>query len=118
MGDSNLYLRRQHERLLITTEHRAAPSHDDLALELRTHGEALALHVVDNPPQPTLAEVTPDRVDALIQKVLARSPSPVRRDVLRQACRVRNQTLGEALERLIHSGRIERSNDGYRLVQD
>jgi hypothetical protein len=117
-GDSNLYLRRQHQRLLLTTEHRAAPSQDDLALELRTQGEALALQVVDNPSPPALTEVTPDRVDARIQEILARSPTATRRDVLRQACRVRNQTLGEALARLIHAGRVARSNDGYRLVED
>lgn len=119
-GDSNLYLRRQHPRLLLTTEHRAAPSHEDFALELRAQGQALALQVVDDPGPAQLPEVTPnpDCVDDEIQAVLARSHGPMRRDVLRQACRVRNQTLGDALARLTRAGRIVREGDGYRLAQD
>lgn len=117
-GDSNLYLRRQHQRLLLTTEHRAAPSRENLALELRADGDTLALYVVDDPSSPTLTEVPSDRIDARIQEILARSQTPMPRDVLRRVCRVRNQTLGKALARLIHAGRITRSNDGYRLVED
>ncbi len=117
-GDSNLYLRRQHERLLLTTEHRAAPSQEDLALELRADGDALALQVVHDPSPAPLTNVTPDRIDARIQEILARSQSPMRRDVLRRDCRVRNQTLGDALARLTHAERIPRSNDGYHLVED
>ena len=74
--------------------------------------------MVDDPSPAALTEVTPDRVDARIQEILARSPSPMRRDALRQACRVRNQTLGEALARLLQASRVECSNDGYRLVED
>ncbi|MDP6946350.1 MAG: AAA family ATPase, partial [Myxococcota bacterium] len=33
-GDSNLYVRRRGQQLLLTVEHRAAPSDDDLAIEL------------------------------------------------------------------------------------
>jgi len=46
-GDSNLYLKRKGDALLLTVEHRAAPSPADLALELLPRGEALALHVLD-----------------------------------------------------------------------
>jgi len=73
---------------------------------------------VDDPSSPTLTEVPPDRIDARIQEILARSQTPMPRDVLRRVCRVRNQTLGKAIARLIHADRITRSNDGYRLVED
>ncbi len=46
-GDSNLYLRRHGPSLRLTVEHRAAPGHDGLVLELRAGGDALALHLVD-----------------------------------------------------------------------
>ena len=49
-GDSNLYLRRRGDTLCLAIEHRAAPSRDGLVVELRTQGEALALHVVDGAP--------------------------------------------------------------------
>jgi AAA domain len=117
-GDSNLYLRRQHQRLLLTTEHRAAPAQENLPLELRAEGDALALHVVDDPSPPTLTNVTPDRIDARIHEILARAQTPMRREVLRRVCRVRNQTLGDALARLLHTGRIKRSDDGYCRVQE
>ena len=116
-GDSNLYLRRQGERLLLTTEHRAAASHDDLALELRSQGEALALHVVDHATA-VPSHDTPLPLEARIEQTLARSPVPLRREDLRDACRVRNHTLGEVLARLTDQGRVLRSADGYRLAQD
>jgi hypothetical protein len=51
-GDSNLYLRRRGDTLLLTVEHRAAPSTSGVALELRADGNALALSVVDPVPDP------------------------------------------------------------------
>jgi len=117
-GDSNLYLRRQGERLLLSTEHRAAPSHDDLALELRSQDEALALHLVDGGSQVVPPGDTAVGVEARIEQTLAHSPTPMPRDVLRHACRLRNHTLGEALTRLTEQGRVVRSPEGYRLAED
>jgi len=117
-GDSNLYLRRHGERLLLTTEHRAAPSHDDLALELRSEGEALALHVVESATASAPAHDSDSPLEVRIEQLLARSPAPLRREALRDACRVRNHTLGEALARLTYEGRVVRSADGYRLARD
>lgn len=44
-GDSNLYLRRNAERLTLSVEHRAAPAIADLALGLRAEGAHLALEI-------------------------------------------------------------------------
>jgi hypothetical protein len=46
-GDSNLYLRRIEDRLLLSIEHRAAPSQTGLPLALSAVDDALALHIVD-----------------------------------------------------------------------
>lgn len=47
-GDSNLYLRRRDQTLLLSVEHRAARSPDDLILELAT--DPLALRIADTAP--------------------------------------------------------------------
>lgn len=115
-GDSNLYLRRKGETLRLTIEHRAAPSTDGLAVELRKEGQALALHLIesgaDRPgpsrPDPTIF----DRVE----QTLAAAPAPLSRHELRKACRVRMSTLGEILATLASQGRLLRSTEGYRLV--
>ena len=62
-GDSNLYLRRNHRHLLLSVEHRAAPSHNDIPVDLASDGNALALSVLDDTPgsDPPLPS-TPERV--------------------------------------------------------
>ncbi len=94
-GDSNLYLRRQGERLWLSTEHRAAPSREDLALALHSHGAGLALEIVgdtqERPPEPPAVPSAHDR----IEQTLASAPAPLTRDQLRQRARMRTQTLGE-----------------------
>jgi hypothetical protein len=114
-GDSNLYLRRQGERLWLTTEHRAAPSREDLALTLRASGPGLALEIVvdaeDTPPAPPR---TPSPT-ARIEQILASAPAPLTREELRQRARLRTQTLGQALVELLAEGRIVKDALGYRL---
>jgi hypothetical protein len=118
-GDSNLYLRRQGERLCLTTEHRAAASCNDLALALRSQGEALALHIVEPTPEPKSPRPNADgALEPRVLHVLTEADAPVRRDVLRRACRVRNDTLGHVLARLVQQRRILHNHDGYRLPRN
>jgi hypothetical protein len=115
-GDSNLYLRRQGERLRLSTEHRAAASCDDLTLSLRSQGEALALHVVE--PTPLSKSLQPHAdagLEPRLLDLLAQTDAPVRRDTLRRVCRVRNDTLGHTLARLVQQRRILHDHGGYRL---
>ena len=117
-GDSNLYLRRYGDTLSLAIEHRAAPSRDGLVVELRAHGEALALHVVDGGPGGD--RVPAPRVRPLgerIEQALADAATPLTRCALRRACRMRAGTLGHVLARLIADGRVARSPDGYHLVR-
>src|SRR4029079_16784475 len=46
-GDSNLYLRRHGEQLMLSVEHRAAASITAVSLQLAVDGEAVALATVD-----------------------------------------------------------------------
>ena len=115
-GDSNLYLRPKGDALRLTIEHRAAPSADGLAVELRKEGQGLALHLVEpgavrpGPPHrdPTILE--------RVEQTLAAASAPLTRHELRTACRLRMSTLGEALATLASQGRVFRSVRGYEIV--
>ena len=111
-GDSNLYLRREGDTLTLTVEHRAAPSQKPMRIELVEAGEALALHVANNPaPSP------PSSLDERIASALADANSPLPFGELRSKCRVRTATLYERLAALTATGRIVKSGEGgYRLV--
>jgi hypothetical protein len=116
-GDSNLYLRRRSDRLVLTIEHRAAPAIPDLAVALAAHqGLALRVHDLPAPTEPAIALTTavplPDRVEAS----LAQAQRPLRFAELRQICRIRAARLGRILHELANQGRIQRTPRGYQLV--
>lgn len=117
-GDSNLYLRRRGDTLCLAIEHRAAPSRDGLVIELRAEGDALALHVIDNPPIADHVSAPPmaRALAARVEQALAESATPLTRRALRRLCRSRASTLGPVLARLLAAGRIMRTPEGYRLV--
>lgn len=112
-GDSNLYLRRRGERLVLTVEHRAAAGLSDLAVALSAE-QGLALRVLDEPlssqaaPSLTLAEK--------VEAALAQSKEPLRFANLRQACRIRTARLCHVLDEMSRQGRILKTPAGYRLL--
>jgi hypothetical protein len=117
-GDSNLYVRRKGEALLLTIEHRTAASAADLMLELQTTADAVALTVVDRELAdertiPTPANLTPsDR----IEQALSIAKTTLTLQQLREACRMRTASLCEALARLTAGGRVTKNETGYRLA--
>jgi len=116
-GDSNLYLRRHGPSLRLTIEHRAAPGHDGLGLELRAAGDALALHLVDAADRgaPRADPPVVSRPEHVAQ-ILATLAAPIPRRELRRACRMRDTILGEALGQLLSAGRVVKSAAGYQLA--
>jgi len=112
-GDSNLYLRRNGDDLSLSVEHRAAPSLTPMTIELAQRGPALALEVVDrrDPATPP-----PSSLDERITTALAEADHPVPFAELRGNCRVRAATLYERLGVLSATGRIAKTDDGYRLA--
>jgi hypothetical protein len=111
-GDSNLYLRRQAEDLILSVEHRAAPSIPPVSLELAQRAGALALEVADR-----RAPVTPavNSLDERIAQALAGTGPPLPFAELRSRCRVRAATLYERLTALAGSGRIVKTGNSYSL---
>lgn len=114
-GDSNLYLRRRGEALLLAVEHRAAPPIEPLALELHPHESALALRIVEDV---IVTEPVPNEpsVAARVEQALAALDEPVTRRELRAACRMRMATLCQALNELVAQGRVLERDGRYRLV--
>ncbi len=114
-GDSNLYLRRYHEQLTLSVEHRAAPSRTGILLSLRAAADALALEVLDRPaptPAPTPSPSGADRVE----QALAEATAPLSLAGLRRACRMRTASLCAILAALTSAGRIRKTPAGYQLV--
>ncbi len=116
-GDSLLYLRRSRGNLLrLSVEHRAAAAIDDFSLELRDSGDALALQRVENDSHHhTTDQHAPSAIER-VEHVLAQAATPLTLRQVRQACRMRMSSVGQALETLVANGCVVKCADGYRLA--
>jgi hypothetical protein len=110
-GDSNLYLRREDEELTLTVEHRAASSLRPMTIELAQRADALALEVVDRQELPPVPQVS---LDERIIAALAATDRALPFAELREHCRIRTATLRERIGALSASGRIVKSDGGWR----
>jgi hypothetical protein len=111
-GDSNLYMRRRGQRLTLTTEHRAAPSHDDIPLALTEAGTAVSLSVAGAPADDQSAEASSlVRVRQALQQI--GEPAPVSR--IRKLCGMRMASVCESLAELLRQGIVAQDGRGYRL---
>jgi hypothetical protein len=110
-GDSNLYLRRTQEHLVLSNEHRAAPASPPVHLELvATNAETTHLEVIGelqdgNGKHRSLEERV---LELLAQGVV------LTRAKLRDSLAVKNERLGEALEALERAGRLCRTPTGWQ----
>jgi hypothetical protein len=114
-GDSNLYLRRNGERLMMMIEHRAAPSAGPLELCLRAGpGAALALTLVDavDAVDDAPAPRTP-RPSERVLEILDAADAPLTRRELRDVCRMRSTSVGDALAELVAEGLVTETERGY-----
>jgi hypothetical protein len=108
-GDSNLYLRRSGDRLVLSSEHRAAASAPPVYLELVTT------------PQTHLAVIAQTRdehrrtLEDRVLQLLA-SADVLTRARLRGHLAVKNERLGVVLESLERAGRIRRLATGWQLT--
>ena len=112
-GDSNLYLRRTREHLVLSSEHRAAPASAPVCLELiatddeTTHLEVIAELEDGNRKQRSLNE----RVLDLLAGGAVRT-----RANLRASLGVKNERLGESLESLERAGHVRRTPGGWQRL--
>ena len=110
-GDSNLYLRRSRDQLLLSSEHRAAPASPPVYLNLIATDAGM-------PHLEVVAELHHQPRHHLLEQVLAAldKHSVLTRGKLRDALSVKNERLGEALESLQRAGRIRRNSNGWQRV--
>ena len=115
-GDSNLYVARKREGLLLTVEHRAAPSPAPLCLQL------LAPEGAQDEKIPVRLEIqdvaSPTNSTPLSERIIAylREAGPTRHRTLRGALRVRDTYLSETLRALEASGHLARTPLGWSLA--
>jgi hypothetical protein len=110
-GDSNLYLRRTRDRLVLSSEHRAAAASPPVYLDLvATNTETTHLEVV--------AELDDEKRRSLQEQLLAllAKHALLTRTKLREVLSVKNERLGDALESLERAGQIRRTAAGWQRV--
>jgi len=115
-GDSNLYLRRHQDELMLVVEHRAAAAIGDLRLSLSGDEQSLALQVVDGAPGGASEPDLPRPLAQRVVDILAAATMPMSWRDLREACRVRAATLGETLRDLERQQTIRRSSQGFQIA--
>jgi len=113
-GDSNLYLRRNNRHLILSVEQRAAPSPDDIPLNLSVNGNAPSLAVLDT-PQIDPAVAGPSSPSERILLAISKADGPLSAIQLRKTCRIRSSTISTTTADLVASGRIRRGPNGYTL---
>jgi len=109
-GDSNLYVRRRGPDLVLSIEHRAAPSPPEpFVLGLVAEDDSPRLEVRASPPHAESARPIEQRVI----EALRDGNGPRRHDDLRAALKVRNQTLLMTLRELEGRGKVIRLDGGW-----
>jgi hypothetical protein len=107
-GDSNLYLRRRGQELLLTVEHRAAAAppplalvlaHDPLRLEIIRHTHCTA----------------PANSSLELRLLAALAAGPAHLEQLREAVAARKQSVSRALQALEVTGHVVRHPTGWQL---
>jgi hypothetical protein len=108
-GDSNLYLRRARDRLMLCSEHRAAPAAPSIYLELvATPPDTPYLRVVGELQEQNRRSLQDQVLDLLAQE------GTLTRTKLRDTLSVKNERLGEALQALQQAGRIHSTPAGWQ----
>jgi hypothetical protein len=125
-GDSNLYLRRHGDQLMLSVEHRAAASITAISLQLAIDGDTVALAKIDRHlAEPALpiastaatAVTASPTVEQRISAHLAAASAPLTAEALRKLCRIRNATLTAALTDLVAASRVRKDPAGYVIAR-
>src|SRR5271167_2914311 len=111
-GDSNLYLRRTREHLVLSSEHRAAPASAPVSLEL-VASDALTTHLeilgeLRNGSTDLAMDGKRPGLEERVLDLLGQGVT-VTRTKLRNSLGVKNERLGEVLESLERAGRLCRT---------
>ncbi len=115
-GDSNAYLIRKNDKLILTVEHRAAPCPEPFSLQLVTKPDGKHTHLrVFNKSLPDNSSST-NNLDQIIFELLDRCNSPLYKKDIRKHLKVNNQRLGQVLAGMEKQGMIEKTKSGWKKV--
>lgn len=112
-GDSNLYLARSEDELVLTVEHRSAAAIDKVRLQLDA-GDHVHLRVIGNPVAAAAQESTRTLEEKIVE-YLGAEAKPIARNDLRGRLRTNNQRFGQALATLLANGRVAATSNGIAL---
>jgi hypothetical protein len=113
-GDSNAYLVRRKDRIILTLEHRAAKPPDPIALELVSLPDGAATHLEIS----SSAKITADlSLNEPILDLLLHAGKPLTRTTIRKYLKCNNQRLGQTLLDLDKQGLIMRTSKGWVNTQ-
>ena len=115
-GDSNAYLARDGDRLVLTLEHRAAKPPEPLTLQLVSRDDGSETHLAVAGGAPARGADVGASLAAQIVDALRGSATTLNRAALRARLKVNNQRLGHVLVELEARGAVERMPDGWRCV--
>lgn len=116
-GDSNAYLARRGEHLLLTLEHRAAQAPPPIQLSLQSNPDGTQTHLhLQGDAQPVVDSGNTGELADSTWQILRRHQAPVTRQTLRETLRVNNSRLGDALTALLNQGRALRTETGWLAV--
>lgn len=115
-GDSNAYLARRENRLVLTLEHRAARAPDPLMMELVSDPEGACVHLEVRDSGDVPDPFGPPSIEKGVLGVLSGSGAALSRTEIRKMLRVNNQRLGGVLDELQKDGRIVKREDGWEIA--
>ena len=118
-GDSNLYLRRSQEHLVLSNEHRAAPASAPVYLELvATDAGTTHLEVFGEVQHGSTKLAAGGKRRSLEEQVLDLlvHGAAMTRAKLRDSLAVQNERLGAVLESLERTGRLRRTPAGWQRI--
>jgi hypothetical protein len=109
-GDSNAYLKRLKDRIILTLEHRAAKPPEPIALQLLSQPDGSAAHLEIASPANSTSDGS---LNERIIELLHHEDKPMTRTNIRKYLKCNNQRLGETLLGLHKQGRILRTSSGW-----
>lgn len=112
--DSFLCLRKHHDRLMLSAEHRSAPGAGPFVLELAQPSGDPTPHLrLISAGSAEAATPTEDPLPGRILQLLSGATEPMTVESLRNRLQVRNQRVVEALRQLCSQGSVQRGASGY-----
>jgi hypothetical protein len=112
-GDSNAYLKRLKDRIILTLEHRAAKPPDPISLELVSRKDGSDTHLELSSHAEITTEVS---LSDRILDLLHHEGHPLTRTTIRNLLKCNNQRLGQNLQDLTKHGLILRTSSGWMKI--